>query len=482
MKLTGICVVILFCLCPGTGLHAEDPADLTRRGVDLSEKKQYREAAEQFEKAIDHYNRSSARTYHNMGWVQELKGDHAAALKYYEEAIRRNPGQLPTFERAGYLYFKTGEYEKAVEAGEYVIKKDPNNQEVMRWLPEAYKLKLQKQQEMMLARQLEEEKKKQEELRKDKQKPEEKEEKEKRLFYGTFDFMLRSGYFFDGNKYKYITTDGLYSSFPENLYLNFTPLPLWEFDLSAGRPYLGAMTPDVIVHTETLQAMFHLDRWFLGAGIMGNHYRNDFNFGKKYTLHDFKAGVLFGVKNDKYSTRISFYPRFLPHDGPQSSGKTLDVSYMEFSYHYTVDKVLSYYSKIIARDYYFYNHPDRVSNYYGVYDITFGVSLGRLSEVRREKYLTFTLEFTERFYLRDLLNDDPYSLGNGQGLFGADTDGWFKGSPFSGFYTQGHQLSIRAEERLNRYLFIYQTFIFEMAGTRGDHNEFSLLLGVGGSY
>ncbi len=480
MKHQGMILLFVCNLAVTNGLYAEDPQSLTRKGIDLSEKKQYSEAAREFKKAIDIHNNSSAKSYHNMGWVLELKGETGEAIKHYEEALRRNPSQIPTYERVGYLYFKTGDYEKAVAAGEYVIKVDPKNQSVIRWLPEAYKLKLQK--EMLLARKQEEEKKKQQEKQKPDEKQEKKEEKTSRFLFATFDFMLRTGYYFDENKFKYVDTEGLYSSFPEMLYVNITPLPAWEFDLAAGRPYLGAMTPDVIIHTETLQAMLHMGPWHLGAGIMGNHYRDDFNFGKKYALTDFKAGVLFGVKKEKYTTRFAFYPRFLPHDGPQSSGKSLDVSMFEFSYHYTVDTALGYYSKISAKDYYFFNHTDRRSNYYGVYDITFGVSLNRLTEVKKKKYLTFILEFTERFYLRNLDNDDPYSLANGQGLFGADADGWFSGHPFSGFYTQGHQLSLRVEEWLNAYLFLYQSFVFEMAGTKGDHNEFSLLLGVGGSY
>ncbi len=45
-----------------------------------------------------------------------VEGRLPGALKNYEEAIRRNPKQLPSYERAGYLYYKTADYDKAVAA------------------------------------------------------------------------------------------------------------------------------------------------------------------------------------------------------------------------------------------------------------------------------------------------------------------------------------------------------------------------------
>ena len=106
-------------------LYSEDPAELSRKGVEFSDKKMYNEAAKEFQKAVSIYNSASARAYHNLGWVYELKGDYPQAIVNYEEAIRRNPKQLPSYERAGYLYYRTELRKKRLEAGEFVVKTDP---------------------------------------------------------------------------------------------------------------------------------------------------------------------------------------------------------------------------------------------------------------------------------------------------------------------------------------------------------------------
>lgn len=132
-------------------LHAESPEVLNRRGVHLGKQKSYEKAIEEFDKALKIYNLSSAKSLHNRAWVLELKGDTNEAIKNYEEAIKRNPSQLPSYRRLGYLYYKIGEYEKAVSTGEHILKEEPGNPEVLKWFPEAYKMKLKKNQEKLAA-------------------------------------------------------------------------------------------------------------------------------------------------------------------------------------------------------------------------------------------------------------------------------------------------------------------------------------------
>ena len=194
--------LILFLTILSNSLYSQDAKKLDKRGIKYGEMERYDNAVKNFDKAIDIYNKNSSKTYHNKAWVLELKGEFEKAILSYEEAIRRNSEQLPSYERVGYLYYKTGKYEKAVNTGEYVLKMDLNNSEVVKWLPDAYRLRLKKRQEELLAKKREEERKRKEDLQKKKEEEkdgkartekgeeEDDEDKPPRLIYATFDFMI----------------------------------------------------------------------------------------------------------------------------------------------------------------------------------------------------------------------------------------------------------------------------------------------------
>jgi len=463
-----------------------NPKRINKRGVEFGKKKNYKKAIKEFDKALNFYNKSSAKTYHNMGWIFELQGHHKEAIINYNEAIRRNPKQLPSYVKLGYLYYKTGKYIKAVQIGEYVLKKNPANKEVPKWLPDAYRKKLEKLQAALLAKKEKEKKLKSKEMKTKgkeiKKKEEKKEEKPSRLIYATFDFSIRTAYFLTGGRgYEYISTPGFLVSIPEMIYVNCTPHREWEFDLKMGNPNLGALSPNLVIHTERLQCIYHLEKYSLGLGVLGTHYRSTFNFGEEITLTDFKGGLIFSVKEDKSIMKFLFYPRLLPRDGKGSNGKSLDVSYMEFKYNYEIDKTLSYYSKMSALDYYFFNHSAERSNYWGIYEIEIAITMAKYAKKKTTPHLRFTIGFIERFYMMNLDNDKPYKPANGQGWFGADADKWLEGDPFSGFRAPSHIFFIRAEEQIIDHLFVYQKLTFELADSE-NRNEIILQLGVGGTY
>jgi hypothetical protein len=472
-------------------LHAQDPVDHTKKGVQLSDKKAYDEAIKEFGKAIDIYNNSSARAYHNMGQALELKGELKNALPYYEEAIKRNPAQVPSFERLGSLYYQTGDFEKAVATGEHVLKIDPNNKEVMQWLPDAYKMKLQRQQEMLLAKQKEDEENKRKALEKkkaDEKQYEEELDKKKapRLLYASLDFTTQIGYYYDSGKFKLKTDDGLLVDVPEMLYVDFTPTKDWEIEFKTGNPHLGAASPNLVNYTETLQAAYFLDKYAIGAGMMGTHYGDNFAFvnsagpaKKNYVENDFKIGIVFGKREEKSTLKVALYPRFMPQDTKNSKGKTLDSGFYEFSYNYTFDRTVSYYSRVTGYDFYYFDNANRLANYWGLYEVAVGVSFNKFNDVTKEKFLVFTVEFLERIYLRNLNNDKPYDVANGQGMFGIDAKNWIKGRPFSGYYTNSHSLLFRVDEIVTKNAFVYQKIGYEMNTGRGTNNEFSLMLGAG---
>ena len=130
----------------------------------MGEKKQYKEAIEQFDRAIEIYDKESAQAYHNRGWAYELNGNIEKAIPDYEEALRRNPYQVISGEKLGYIYYKKGDYENAIRVGEIVLKYDPENEEVPKWLPDAYVKRIKNQKNIEKERKKKEgEQKKQEE-------------------------------------------------------------------------------------------------------------------------------------------------------------------------------------------------------------------------------------------------------------------------------------------------------------------------------
>ncbi|HMB20699.1 MAG TPA: tetratricopeptide repeat protein, partial [Spirochaetota bacterium] len=232
------CVALLACalLVPGrAGYSAETPSELNRRGVELGRQEKYKEALQKFDRSISLYDKSSARTFHNKAWVLELKGETDEAIKNYEEAVRRNPLQVPSHERVGYLYYTTGQYEKAVTTGEYVLEIDPDNREVVKWLSDAYKMRIQQRQEELLARKEKEKKEAEKQPAAEEEKEaEKKQEEQKRLLYVTYDSLFREGYYFGGTGFAYIKDNGAGPDYVNMLHVNLTPGTSWELDVLTG--------------------------------------------------------------------------------------------------------------------------------------------------------------------------------------------------------------------------------------------------------
>lgn len=460
-------------------LLAADPKFHNKQGIELGEKKMYEQAVEEFDKSIDTYDKESSRVLYNRGWALESKGDFKAALISYEESLKRNPGLTIAGEKLGFLHYRLGDYISAVRVGEHVMKIEPDNKEVPKWLPDAYMKKLQQEKDIEAARKKaeDEQKKKDEEKRLADQ---EKKDKEGQILLATIDFTLRSGYYFkDKNEFKYVSDPGLFIDVPEKLFVSFTPIQSWEFTLTLENPYLGALSPNVNIHYEKLDARYLLGDFMLGAGIMFNHYEGKLAYGSN-ELWDFKAGFIFGFKKDKMEMKFELYPRLIPYDGKSSTGRTYDFDMLKLDYRYTISPELKFYSIMNFRDYYIFNHTLNTASYWGAYEIGVGMTLGQVSKTTNKINYSFSVEFTERFYLENLDNDDPYSsLPNGQGVFGMDKGKWLKGSPFSGFKAFGHVLGLRVDEQLKENIFLYQKLIIEIGDMDVGHHEFSLVIGAG---
>ncbi len=462
--------VLLFVSFYSINLYAQTALDLNKQGEALSKSGKNQQAIRYYDNSITKFNIISARTYHNRGWVCELKGDSKNAIKYYAEAIKRNPRQIHSSERIGLLYFKTKDYEKAILAGERVLQYDAKNKNVKQWLQQAYALRLKQRQEKL---------KKQNEKDKQKQitdKVKEEREKGRRIVKIWCDFTLRSTYKFDGeNDFKYTKTPGYGLDLPNMYYFEVSPAEKYLITGKTGNPYLGALMPDVIHWMEKVDAMFYTGEYFLGLGVLGHHYTGKIFSLEEETLNDYKIGLLLGMTGKQSSLYFSFFPRFIPYDAGYADNRTLDVESFELKYDYRLNERFSVNAGVLINGYYFFDHGIEMSHFFGSNDFILGVAI-------REKIFTINIDFTERLYYIDIANEEPYQIANGQGYFGVNAKKWFKGDPISGFETYGHILSVGVQEDVHKNVFFYQKIIVEFVPPSQYGHDFCLQLGFGGAY
>lgn len=446
--------------------------ELNREGEKYFRQKKYKRALKEYNRAIEKYDIASARTYHNLGWINELNGKPKKAIKNYEEAIKRNPKQIHSSERAGYLYFKDKQFEKAIIAGERVLKLDPGNQSVATWLQQAYAERFKLKQKQIANLKNKEMKKK---LAKDVEKER---EKEKKTIKFMADFMIRSTYELEGdNDYKYKSTPGYGLNFPNMYYFDLRPIDSLQLSVQTGNPYHGALMPEVIHWMEEVDLLFYTGEYFLGMGVLGNHYKSDSIWGEKEKLNDYKIGIIFGSNWKRSSLYLSLFPRFIPYDAGYSENRTLDVEKYDLKYDFNFDQAIKIYAAISLNGYYYFDHSVPTSNFAGNNDFTVGVELNL-----KQDLVILSFEVTERLYYLDVLNDKPYTFANGQGLFGINKSKWFRGDPISGFETYGHVISIKAHEKINQYIFLYQQVIAEFVSPSQRGHDFCLKLGAGAAY
>ena len=94
--------------------QSKEAALQNRRGVESAKSSQYSEALSHFNQSIELYDKASAKSIHNIGWLYELTEDRDNALIFYEEALRRNPEQIHTLERAGFLHYRKQSFDRAI--------------------------------------------------------------------------------------------------------------------------------------------------------------------------------------------------------------------------------------------------------------------------------------------------------------------------------------------------------------------------------
>lgn len=453
-----------------------EAAKLNKRGVELGNKGYFIDANSNFNKAITLLDKETAKTIHNIGWLYELKGEKENALLFYEEALRRNGEQLHTLERAGNILYLLKQYDKSIVYGEHVLKIDPLNKDVMIWLPDAYAQMFKLKGKTIDQTEAANEQKKIDADLKEKQAEE---RKYRRYITATYEATVRTSYLrAGGNGFHYTKTPAYGYNFPHMFTIDATPFESWEIKANTGVPYYGALIAPPVGWTEKAEMTFNKKNYFLGIGLMGNHYKNPVAENKYEKLSDYKLGIIFGKYEEKSRLDIAIYPRMFPSDTGTAKGNTLDVDSVDISYWTLLQDGYKFFWKIALYDFYIFDNDTPLSNYCGVYSAAIGLGI---NDKLSSPYVV-RLDITERMYLENLANERPYSYMNGQGMFGLDGYQWFKGKPMSGIKTFSTAFSCYVEERIIPRFFLFQKASVEIVGKKSRGNDFCLTFGFGGYY
>lgn len=457
------------------GIFAQKASDLNKQGAEFGEQGKFDEALKHLDEAERKYSINTSRAYHNKAYVLELQGKGEEAAANYEIALKLNPEQVDTIERVGFWSFKKGDFDRAVLLGEQVLKLDPSNMEVRQWLPEAYKQKM--FQPKVSADKPEDIKNDEPKSLVEQAAAEEKKAKIPKMML-SLDAGLRFGYDIteDLTYPDYIDSPGKIINIPYNANGWYRPGKNFDLIFRISNPYLGATMPNAVSQDEFIEAGFKLGKFRIGGGLIMSHYYDDFNFNKLLNLTDFKFGGSLAIPGKEGETKITLYPRLLPMDNEYFTifDESLDTSYIELKHSYVASGSLSYYTRISSNGYYFFDHKNEISNYYGFTEIGIGLILDNQDKVDKNS-VSLSIEYCKRLIFYDLNEDKPYSYFNGQGFFGFD----YSSMDFSGYYGSSDILRTEAKETLTDTVFIYQKLTFEFVDRHFRRNEFIVNLGAG---
>ncbi len=104
--------------------------DFFRLATLYARRKDWVRAEKHYLKAIE-LNPNFVKAYNNLGNVYFHLGKLDKAVKYYEKASKIAPEYLNVRINLGFAYLKKGFIKEAISEWDYVLKKDPGNQEII---------------------------------------------------------------------------------------------------------------------------------------------------------------------------------------------------------------------------------------------------------------------------------------------------------------------------------------------------------------
>ncbi len=465
------------------------PEELNRRGIQLANEGKYAEAIILFQEAIAIDDRKSSTSWHNLGFIYELAGDRQKAYQAYTAALDRNPSLVQTRANLGKIQYEMGLFAEAVQNGERVLATDPGNQEVSRWLPDAYR-KAAEQRLLTLPKAPREETPAAEKAPA---------EKKRGVEYEIGSWVLGGVTYNKGNDaFDYHRQSGL-TVVPAGVYARFTIDETFEFRFDVANPYMGILTPRFMAGQQRMEYLYLFRSFYTGFGLLFTQFnlKNDYAPGQSSFITnreyaqttDTKFGLLLGTRNDKRMLEVAVYPRYLfrdPEKGPRQIGA--DHVRIDFEWRNRLQLFESAtpgapgrsgefflrlrFDEMYLTEYKYNIAGETIGHWFGVYDISLGMEFGSLNTGS-----AFGFSLTERLYFRDLSNKNPAAFGNGQGYFGLDTGAALEGNAFPGFRSNSHVVHFYMKQLVFSRLVLSQRLGLEITGTSEPVHALTLDLG-----
>lgn len=455
---------------------------LIKKGVYAGEKQEYKKSAGLFKEASGIIDEQAAVAYHNLGYAYELDDKNELAIEAYQKAVERNPLQVVSLQNLGKLLYYRGSYEESIKYGEKALEIDPRNEEVPRWLPDAYR----KAAERRII-----------DMRNGKGKKGQPEDSDEDREDGEIDecpglnvpYNIEIGYSVTGamnihrsGKFTTYMVDSSPVKVPMDFYVRFRPGNNLEFYMKSGTPHFGLLNPSFLSGQEEVNFLFWTGRNYFGLGVLFTQADvssdatpsfGTFIQNRDYSkVTDTKFGLIMGSRSLVGDFSLKVYSKYLFRDR-SSNPKKIEIDHSMFELMYRRDAKLWKKNKTLPRENekpfemiisikanelyiteYEVTAGNTYGHYLGYYDFTFGLEYGKIKKGIKRPVFTFGGYFTERLYMIDLNDSSPMAFGNGQGFFGLDTAKSMSGDAFSGYRSNSHIMGFFAKQMFqDRFIF-----------------------------